>query len=191
MRKIVFDIETKNAFHDVGRTDPVLLEISLVGIYDSATDSYSSYLEEEFPKLWPIIESADMLIGYNSDHFDIPILNKYYPGNLLTIKSLDILKEIKRATGKRFRLDSVAAGTLGIRKSGSGLQAIAWWKQGEIGKLRKYCLDDVKITKALYDYAREHQLLKYKDLGQIRELKLDTSRWEEGGSTSMTHTLPF
>lgn len=191
MRKVVFDIETKNTFHDVGKADASLLDISLVGIYEYANDSYSSYLEKDFPKLWPIIENADMLIGYNSDHFDIPLLNKYYPGNLLSIKSVDLLKEIKRATGKRFRLDSVAAGTLGTRKSGNGLQAIAWWKQGEIAKIRKYCLDDVRITKELYEYARTNNMLKYRDLGKIREIKLDASDWEKDGGTSMTHTLPF
>ena len=46
MRKIVFDIETKNFFHDVGKNDPTLLDIALVAVYDSETDSYSSYLEE-------------------------------------------------------------------------------------------------------------------------------------------------
>lgn len=191
MKKVVFDIETKNTFHEVGKADPVLLDISLVGVYDYESDSYSSYLEKDFPKLWPLIESADLLIGYNSDHFDVPLLNKYYPGNLHSIKSLDLLKEIKKVTGKRFRLDSVAAGTLGTRKSGSGMQAIAWWKQGEIAKLRKYCLDDVKITKQLYDYARENNLLKYRDLGKIREIKIDASGWEKDGGSSLTYTLPF
>ena len=87
MRKIVFDIETKNIFEDVGRADPALLDIAVVGIHDSLTNSYTSYLEEDLPKLWSIIEKADILIGYNSDHFDIPLLNKYYPGDLTDRKS--------------------------------------------------------------------------------------------------------
>ena len=77
LRKIVFDIETANIFDDVGSNDPVKLDISIVGAYDSATDSYESYSVEELPKFWAIIERADMLIGFNSDHFDIPLLNKY------------------------------------------------------------------------------------------------------------------
>ena len=51
MRKVVFDIETKNFFQDVGKNDPSLLDIALVGIYDSETDSYTSYLENELNKL--------------------------------------------------------------------------------------------------------------------------------------------
>lgn len=193
MRKIVFDIETKNVFQDVGKNDPALLDLSLVAIHDSESDAYASYLEEELPKLWPILEQADMLIGFNSDHFDIPLLNKYYPGDLTRIKSIDLLKEIKNATGKRYKLDNIAEATLGERKSGNGLEAITWWKNGEIEKVKKYCIQDVKVTKGIYDFARKYGKLKYKDLGEVREIPLDTSSWEteEDGGTSMTHTLPF
>ena len=92
MRKIVFDIETKNTFNEVGSNDATALDISIVCIYDSLDNKYYSFLEEELDNLWSIIEQADMLIGYNSDHFDIPLLNKYYQGDLTQIKSLDILK---------------------------------------------------------------------------------------------------
>ena len=191
MRKIVFDIETKNTFQDVGKNDPTLLDISLVGVYDYETNEYTSYLENELNKLWPLLEQADMLIGYNSDHFDIPLLNKYYPGDLTKIKSLDILKEIKNSLGRRLKLDHIAEGTLGINKSGHGLQAITWWKQGEIEKIRQYCLDDVKITKKVYDYAMKNGKVKYKDAGKGVSIPLDTSNWETIEETSMTHTLPF
>jgi DEAD/DEAH box helicase domain-containing protein len=191
MRKIVFDIETKNKFGDVGRADPALLDISVVGVYDSQTNSYRSYLEEELPALWPILETADLLVGYNSDHFDIPLLNKYYPGDLTRIKSIDLLKEIKKVLGRRIRLDLVAEGTLGKKKSGSGLEAILWWKNGEIEKLKAYCLDDVRITKEIYDYARVHNALKYRDLNENREIKLDASKWEEKDTASLNRTLPF
>jgi len=191
MRKIVFDIETKNFFYDVGRADPSLLDLSVVSIHDSGTDKITSYFEEDLPNLWPIIEHADMLIGYNSDHFDVPLLNKYYPGDLRSIKSLDLLKEIKKSLGRRLKLDTVASATLGTGKSAKGIQAMEWWKQGEFEKVRKYCEDDVRITKEIYDYAIKNGILKYRDLGEIREFKIDTSDWEEKEDTSMTHTLPF
>jgi hypothetical protein len=191
MRKIVFDIETRNIFQDVGKNDPTLLDISLVGVWDSETNQYTSYLQEELNQLWPIIEKADVLIGYNSDHFDIPLLNKYYPGDLTKIKSVDLMKEIKNVLGRRMKLDMIAEGTLGINKSGHGLQAITWWKQGEIEKIRQYCLDDVKITKKVYDYAMKHGKLKYKDMGKTISIPLDTSQWEVVEENMLTHTLPF
>ena len=72
-----------------------------------------------------------MLIGFNSDHFDIPLLNKYYPGDLTKIKSLDLLVEVKRSLGRRLRLDTIAEATLGMKKSGHGLEATRWWKEGK------------------------------------------------------------
>ena len=179
MRKIVFDIETKNTFNEVGSNDATALDISIVCIYDSLDNKYYSFLEEELDNLWSIIEQADMLIGYNSDHFDIPLLNKYYQGDLTQIKSLDILKKIHGALGKRIRLDQVAKATLGKKKSGHGLQAVTWWKQGEIEKIRKYCLDDVRITKEIYDFAIKNNYLKYALVGEEKIIKLDTSLWEE------------
>ncbi|MBI1999103.1 MAG: ribonuclease H-like domain-containing protein [Parcubacteria group bacterium] len=191
MRKIVLDVETKNMFSDVGSNDPTLLDLSLVAIHDSATDAYSSYLSEELPRLWPIIERADALIGFNSDHFDIPLLNKYYLGDLTRIKSIDLLATVKDALGRRIKLDTIAEATLGINKSGNGLQAIEWWRNGEIEKVRHYCIQDVRITKDIYDYALKNGHLKYKDFDGIKEIKLDTSGWEAKQSQPMTHSLPF
>jgi len=192
MRKITFDIETTNFFTDTGSNDPASLTLACVCIHDSETDAYTSYFEEDLSKLWPVLEKADLLIGFNSDHFDIPILNKYYSGDLTHIKSLDILKEIKNSLGRRIKLDSVAESTLEKKKIGHGLEAITWWKNGEFEKVKKYCQEDVKITKELYDYALKNGVLKYKDLSDIREIKLDTSDWEKKkGDGAMTHTLPF
>jgi DEAD/DEAH box helicase domain-containing protein len=191
MRKIVFDIETRNMFQEVGSNDPKDLDISVVCIYEYETDKYSSFLQEDFGKLWPILENADMLITYNGDHFDIPLLDKYYPGDLSHIKSLDLLKEVKNSLGYRLKLDSIAAGTLGHGKSGHGLEAITWWKNGEIEKLIKYCIDDVKATKEVYDYALKNGSLKYKDGLTIKEVKLDTKDWEMKNEKAMTFTLGF
>ena len=191
MRKIVFDIETKNFFHEVGSSDPRDLDLALIAIHDSETDTYSSFLDTELGDLWPILERADMIIGFNSEHFDIPLLDKYYPGDLTQIKSLDILKEIKNSYGRRMKLDQIAEGTLGERKSGNGLDAGMWWKQGEIEKIRQYCIDDVRLTKDIYDYARKNNKLIFKEGGALNEISLDTSNWEEQSDNKLTFSLPF
>src|SRR3989344_152229 len=101
MRTVVFDIETANWMSDTGSSDPADLTIALVGAWDSGTNLYTSYLEHELPQLWNTLERTDLLVGYNSNHFDIPLLNKYYPGDLTRIKSLDLLEEIYRSAGRR------------------------------------------------------------------------------------------
>jgi DEAD/DEAH box helicase domain-containing protein len=194
MRVITFDIETKNTFQDVGSNNPADLDMSVICIHDSADDSYKSFLETQLKDLWPILEQADMFVTWNGDHFDIPILNKYYTGDLSKIKSLDLMKEVQIVLGRRLKLDTVAEATLGKNKSGHGLEAIEWWKNGEIDKLISYCIDDVKITRQLYDYAIANGKLRYKDFGTagaIKDIKLDTSKWQESEKSSMTFTLPF
>ena len=191
MRKITFDIETSNLFSDVGTNDPAKLDLSVVCIHDSETNSYSSYFAEDLKKLWPILEKTDMLIGYNSDHFDIPLLNKYYPGDLTKIKSLDLLKEIRTSLGRRIKLDDVAEATLGKNKIGHGLEAIVWWRNGEKDKVVKYCLEDVKITKELYEYALKNKHVKFKEGQNVREIPLDPKLWERKEEQIMTFTLPF
>jgi len=182
MKKIVFDVETKNIFQDVGSDKPEDLDISLLCTYDYETNTYDSFLQEDFPRLWDLFAKADMLITYNGDHFDIPLLNKYYKkdgrGDLTKIRSLDILKEIKNSYGRRMKLDQVAEGTFGINKSGNGLDAVVWWRQGEIEKIRKYCLDDVRITKDVYEYAMKNKKLLFKEGQFVKEIKMDTKHWE-------------
>ena len=194
MNKVVFDIETSNIFADVGKRDPALLDISVVGLYDYASNKYLSFIQSEFSKMWPIFERADLIIGFNSEHFDMPLLNKYYQGDLTRIRHLDLLTKIREVAGRRMKLDQLAEGTLGANKSSHGLQAVTWWKAGEVEKVRAYCLDDVKITKDLYEYARKNNVVRFKEDGKNHEIKLDTSTWDAAPGekpSGLTFSLPF
>mgnify|MGYP000976136887 CR=1 FL=1 len=191
MRYVVFDLETQNYFSDVGGNDPVGLDISVACFYDSETDKYTALTVDELNAAWPIIEHADALVGYNSNHFDIPLLNKYYPGDLRSIKSIDILESIKDSLGRRLRLDSVAEATVGAKKSADGLQAVRWWREGRVDEVKKYCTQDVKVTKKVFDYALLHGHVKFKDGSRKREIPLDISGWTTKNDSGMTHALPF
>lgn len=191
MRYVVFDLETQNTFADVGTNNPADLDISVGCVYDSETDEYTLATVDELNLLWPVIEKAEVLVGYNSDHFDIPLLNKYYPGDLTQMKSIDLLSAIKDSLGRRLRLDTVAQATVGSKKSGNGLMAIKWWREGDINSIKKYCKQDVKVTKEIFEYARDNQKLFYKD-GRIKqEIPIDTSGWTPNDDHSMTFSLPF
>lgn len=189
-RVVTFDIET---VPPQGETTFDLLAqlITVVGIHDSETNQYEAFEVEEFPRLWKLLEHADVLVGYNSDHFDIPILNKYYPGDLTRIRSIDLLKEIYGVLGRRVRLDAVAEGTLGTRKSGDGLEAQRWWYDGEKDKVKSYCLKDVEITRGVFDHALEHGNLKFKELGKVKDVTLDTSGWLNHTRSAVTQTMGF
>lgn len=191
MRYIVFDLETQNVFQTVGSSDPASLDISVASLYDSQTDSYTTVTVDEIAELWPLIEGADALVGYNSNHFDIPLLNKYYPGDISTIKSIDILEFIKESLGRRVRLDSVAKATVGAKKSADGLQAVRWWSEGKIDEIKKYCQQDVKVTKEVFEFALKNGFVKFKDGHRFKDIPIDTSTWTEKQEHQMTHSLPF
>lgn len=192
MREITFDIETKAVPFIRGKLDVNALELTVVGVHDSASGEYSSFLKEELPKLWPLLEGADTLIGFNSDSFDIPLLNRYYPGDLSHIRSIDLLVEVQKALGRRLRLDTLAKATLGRGKTGDGAKAGLWWEEGLYDRVRAYCIEDVRLTRELYDYALLHGHLKYKDIGEVRDIKLNTSGWrKKTEAPALTHTLPF
>lgn len=191
MRYIIFDLETQNIFSDVGSNDPVDLDISVGTFYDSQDNKYHTVTIDELPSIWPLLEQADALVGYNSNHFDIPLLNKYYPGDLTHIKSIDLLESIKNSLGRRLRLDSVAEATIGAKKSAHGLIAVRWWREGKIDEIKKYCEQDVKVTKKIFDYALKHGHVKFKDGSRKREIPLDTSGWMIREDAAMTHSLLF
>ena len=159
--EIVFDIETQNTFADVGN-DMKKFKVSVVSIYEYDTDKYTSFTENNISALWPFLEKATRLIGYNSEHFDLPILNNYYPGDLLQFSHLDLIKEVQKSLGRRLKLDDIAKATLDdIKKTADGLQAIRWWKEGKIAEIKKYCEQDVRVTKEIYDFGRQHKQLFY------------------------------
>lgn len=173
LKKIVLDLETQKSFQEVGgRGKNHLLKISVACIYDYSTDKYSSFEEHELPKLAPILQTADQIIGYNIKDFDFQVIQPYLNFDIFQVPYLDLLEEVDKALGHRIKLELVAQGTLGVGKSGSGLEALVYFKQGRMDLLKKYCLDDVKITKQVYDYALKNGKLLYKDFFKTKEVPL-------------------
>lgn len=159
--KVVIDVETKNTFMDIEDGNPANLDISFVGLYRSDTDEYLSFWESDLPKMWPILEKADEIIGYNLLGFDYPVLNAQYSGDLFRLPTLDLLEVVRQSLGRRIKLDSVAVATLGRGKIGNGLDAVKYYRNKEFKKLERYCIEDVKVTWEVYQHAKEHGKLYY------------------------------
>lgn len=176
LKKIVLDLETQKSFQEVGgRGKNHLLKVSVCVIYDYSTNKYTDFEEHELPKLGPILQTADQIIGYNIHDFDFEVLQPYLNFNINDVPYLDLLTEIEKVLKHRIKLDVVAQGTLGSGKSGNGLEAILFYKNGRMDLLKKYCMDDVKITKQIYDYALKNQKLLYKDFFNTKEIPLKIS----------------
>ena len=193
MRKeVVLDIETRNTFQDVGAYNPALLDVSLVGVYFYETDTFESFLLEDLPKLWPRLERCDRIIGYNLFGFDYPCLQRYYTGKIASLPTVDLLVEIEKQIGHRVKLDDVAQATLGVGKSGHGLMAVEYWRKGEIDKLREYCLQDVKVTRDVYDHALQSQNVSYHDrMGNKQTITLPIQPVQAQARPSINLSLGF
>ncbi len=155
--RLVLDLETQKEFSEVEGRKPELLGVSVVGIYSYEQNRYDAYLEADLAtKLAPRLQAADLLIGFNIRRFDIPVLQPYISFSLSTVPVLDIMEEVVKNLGHRLSLDSIAQATLGQGKSGSGLDALKWFKEGRFDLIVKYCLDDVRLTKDVYEYGKKH-----------------------------------
>jgi DEAD/DEAH box helicase domain-containing protein len=64
------------------------------------------------------------------------------------------MDEIEKVLGHRVSLNSVASATLNESKSGSGLDAIKYYRSGDMENLKKYCLDDVRLTRDVYEFGK-------------------------------------
>ncbi len=174
--KLVFDIETKNTFADVGGKENILdLEISLVGVYSYHNDSYYAFNEHEMDKLEEMMKNAYLIIGFASKRFDLPILNKYFKFNLASVTHFDILEEVEKSFGRRIGLGVLAEANLGTGKTAHGLDAIDFYRKGEMEKLKEYCLQDVKITKEIYDLMRRQGYLwiPQKNTSQMKKVEFN------------------
>lgn len=155
---VVFDIETKHTFQEVNY-DHRKLGVSVVGVYDYKSDKYTTFVESELPEFFRLLEHASFVIGFNINHFDLPVLAPYYVGNITQFATLDILDEVEKKLGFRVALDDLARATLSVKKSGHGLLAIEYFRSGDWEKLKKYCLDDVRLTKQLYEFGKKTNIL--------------------------------
>lgn len=174
--QIVLDLETKKTFDEVGSRNSADLGVTVVGTYFYETGEYKAFEESEFSELEQRLSNATRIIGFNIKRFDFPALQPCLKRlNLSDVNSLDILEELEKGLGHRVSLQSVAMATLHEGKSGSGLDAVDFYRRGEMERLKKYCLDDVRLTGQIYEFGKRFGHLFYlsKDGKTRLETKVD------------------
>lgn len=167
MLQVILDVETQKAFDEVGGYFPDRLGISFVGVCVregfSGPGNMKGYFEQDLPELFSLLEQADVVIGFNVEQFDMQTFVPYYQADITQIPTLDLMLRIKDSFGKRIGLDAVAQETLGAGKSGDGLDAIKYYKTGQLDKLRDYCLQDVAVTRDIYDHGLKTGKVKFRN----------------------------
>lgn len=180
MLQVILDVETKQTFDEVGGYFPDRLGISFVGVNLRNSfhnpGEFKSYFEKDLADLFPLLERADVIIGFNINDFDMQTMLPYYSGDITSLPTLDIMKRIQKSIGHRIGLDAVAQETLGIGKTGDGLDAIKYYKNRQWKKLEKYCLQDVKVTRDIYDHGLKKGKVKFRNKwNRLIECEVDFS----------------
>lgn len=154
---IVFDLETQKDFDEVGGREHLeKLGVSVLGAYSYKRGEYRTFEEHELAEFESWLGAAELVIGFNIRGFDLPVLRPHVSCALDQLPILDLMDEIVERNGFRVSLDSIANASLGMKKSAHGLQAVWWYREGKIPEIKEYCLQDVRITKAVYEYGKQH-----------------------------------
>ncbi|MBU1233709.1 MAG: DEAD/DEAH box helicase [Proteobacteria bacterium] len=174
----VFDLETKYSAQEVGGWHNAhKMGISVAVVYDSRLGDFVTYLEEETDRLLEHLNRLELVVGFNNRRFDNRVLGAYTSLDLSKMPILDLLEVVHERLGYRLSLDRLAHHTLGTKKSADGLQALEWYRQGEIEKICRYCRLDVAITRDLLFYGLEYGCFLFQNkAGKVVRLPVDLGK---------------
>ncbi len=176
---VYFDLETQRSFNDVGGAANLgRMGVSVGCSYCTATGKYRVYGEEDLDDLIALLTRAELVVGYNHLHFDYGVLEGYTVLDLgAQTVNLDLMVDLKEHIGRRIGLNKVASATLGTGKTAVGIDALKWWREYKASgdttplmKIAEYCAYDVKVTRCVHEYGREHGHVKYDDGSGIEQI---------------------
>ncbi len=178
MNVLVLDLETQRSFKDVGKQNLHKLRVSVAGTFDYLTQEYEVYEEKELIRLDKRIREAELLVGFNIRRFDLPVLQPYLFSPVENLPVLDLLEAVEKERGHRASLESIAQPTLKLGKTGSGFDALALFQEGKIEALKDYCLNDVRLTKEVYDYGVSHGKIYFTSTWDYKTYEIPVN-WKE------------
>ena len=172
-----FDLETQRLAEEVGGWGNThLMRLSVGVVYDSRENRFFDYQESQVNALIEHLKKCDLLVGFNIKRFDYGVLKAYSTFDFKNSSTLDLLEDVFHCLGFRLSLDHLAQKTLGVQKSGDGLLAVRYFREGKLRELTEYCRQDVEITKSLFEFGRRegHLLFETRD-GQAVRVPVDWS----------------
>jgi DEAD/DEAH box helicase domain-containing protein len=172
---VFFDVETKYLADEVGGWDNIhRMELAVAVTYSTAEAAYRHFTDEQAADLIAELQRADLVVGFNLFRFDYTVLQPYTDFPLRTLPTVDMLQKLYRALGFRVSLDAVAAATLSAKKSADGIQAVRWYRSGEIDKVIAYCQRDVEVTRGVYEFGKRHGFVRFHDrYYKVREVPVN------------------
>ena len=108
------------------------------------------------------------LVTFNGAKFDLQLLHNLVESPEvkqmvidLTHNHLDLHLCCIMRLGYWTSMDSLAKGSLdGVTKTATGLDAVNWWKSGDVDKILEYCGADTGVLEQLHQKAQETNFLR-------------------------------
>ncbi len=177
---MVLDVETQLLSEEVpGGWDAVdKLKVALVVTWDQGC-GMRVWHEPDVAALLAEARGFDPIVTFNGERFDFKVLSAYGSVEHLYARSCDLLRILRDRLGFRFKLESLAAATLGRGKTGSGRQSVEWWRSGDPAmrqKVAEYCMKDVELTRDIYLFGKEKGYVLLDDL-KARTTRRIEVRW--------------
>ncbi|MGD9162496.1 MAG: DUF1998 domain-containing protein, partial [Desulfobacteraceae bacterium] len=177
-RILFFDLETRKLAQEVGGWKNChLMRISVAVIYDSIEKQFFTFTEDKINEMVDRFKEADLIVGFNVKGFDYKVLGAYTNINLFDLPTFDILEDVYKRLGFRLGLDNLAKETVNHGKSADGLQAVEWFRQGDMESIIKYCIQDVAATRDLFYHGLEKGHLIYRSRKDNKRARFDV-KWE-------------
>jgi len=180
MNTVFFDLETQHTYNELNLfkkedKDPSKLRMAIGGILyeENNTEIHKFFGETQTPQLLEALNNADLIIGHNILRFDYPVLQQYHKesiNNLLYDKTFDTLIRLLPFTDNLWTsLDNLAQLNLGICKPHSGEKIPQMWRNNQIKEVESYLLNDLRMTRDIYNYIKKNGKVKYtyKDYGRV------------------------
>jgi DEAD/DEAH box helicase domain-containing protein len=125
--------------------------ISCVCLYDTDSGRYHTYDDNDLADAMLHLNSADILVGFNTKGFDTPVIESV-TGYSIAADQYDILEEIwagLQTRTKGYKLKQVCERLEIGTKVITGDSAPNLYQTGRMGKLFDYCINDVHLTRKL------------------------------------------
>lgn len=173
-RILVFDIETRV---DLFAKYPDLDEeevwermrrgeagVGVIAIWDSVENWTYFFDDTEIDLAAAYLESADVVVGFYSKGFDLPVVESLVGRKLALRNHVDLLEDVWAALRTRdpfgrmkgYKLGDLSMRCLGRGKLEKGEHAPLLFQQGKHARAFRYCADDVRLTRDVLLYMLEH-----------------------------------
>lgn len=172
MRIVIFDLETRLHAEQLDKNKEIGWAklragdggISALCIYDLTEQWLFDYDEHSIREAAAHLEKADVVVGYRTEAFDVPVIEGILGRKLRLREHLDLYALIARTNASKglvgtrgdLTLDAVCRRAFGRGKVGSGAHAPDLYSAKHYGALFNYCGYDVRLTRDLLLHIAKH-----------------------------------